>query len=91
MSDSDASGTTCGIFALDFHVLIHFLALIFQSLIFSVSFLILSCVMRKPGFCIRKIKGADQLGRNSTADQHLCFRNIASTIPLLPNCEFSNL
>ena len=38
-------------------------------------------VMKKPTFCICKIKGADQLHSNGTADQHLCFRYIHCTIP----------
>ena len=41
-------------------------------------------VMRKPAFCICKNKDADQLYGNREADQHLCFRYIASTIPLFP-------
>ena len=40
-----------------------------------------SRVMRKPSFCICKNKDADQLCGNRTADQPLCFRYIASTIP----------
>ena len=39
--------------------------------------------MRKPDFCIRENKGADQLCSNCTADQHLCFRYSDRTIPLL--------
>ena len=38
--------------------------------------------MRKPAFCICENKGADQ---------HLCFRYIGSTIPLLPKAEISSL
>ena len=30
-------------------------------------------VTRKPAFCIRKNKGADQLHSNHTTDQHLCY------------------
>ena len=37
----------------------------------------------KTGFCLCKNKGADQLCSNCTADQGLCFRYTASTIPLL--------
>ena len=44
----------------------------------------LSCVIRKPAFCICENKDADQLRGNCEADQHLCFRYIESTIPLLP-------
>ena len=44
-----------------------------------------SRVLRKPAFCIRENKGADQLWHsNRTADQRLCFRYIDNTIPLLP-------
>ena len=39
--------------------------------------------MRKPDFCICENKDADQLRGNHEADQHLCFRYIDSTIPLL--------
>ena len=39
--------------------------------------------MRKPAFCICLNKGVDQLSSNRAADQRLCFRYIASTIPLL--------
>ena len=42
-----------------------------------------SCHIRKPTICIGKNKGADQLCSNRTADQHLCFRYMDSTIPLL--------
>ena len=51
----------------------------------------MSLVMRKPAFCICENKDADQLRGNSEADQRLCFRYIASTIPLLPNSEISSL
>ena len=47
----------------------------------------LSRVIRKPNFCICENKGTDQLCGNLTADQHLCFRHIDSTIPLLPKSE----
>ena len=40
--------------------------------------------MRKPSFCICENKDADQLCGNREADQRLCFRFIASTIPVLP-------
>ena len=40
----------------------------------------LSCVMRKPAFCICENKGSDQLPSNGAADQHFCFNNIDSTI-----------
>ena len=51
----------------------------------------MSLVMRKPAFCICENKDADQLRGNPEADQHLCFRNIASTIPLLPKYIISSL
>ena len=44
--------------------------------------------MRKPDFCICENKDADQLSDNREADQHLCFRYIDSTIPLLLNLKF---
>ena len=47
----------------------------------------MSCVMRRPAFCICENKGADQLRRHRTAYQGLCFRYIGSTIPLLPKSE----
>ena len=34
----------------------------------------MSCVMRKPAFCICENKDADQLRGNREADQRLCFR-----------------
>ena len=40
--------------------------------------------MRKLAFCICENKDADQLRGNRETDQRLCFRYIASTIPLLP-------
>ena len=46
--------------------------------------------MRKPAFCICEKEDEDQLCSNSTADQHLCFRYIDSTIPLLPIYEISS-
>ena len=39
--------------------------------------------MRKPAFCICENKDADQMRSNCTADQHLCFLYMDSTIPLL--------
>ena len=46
--------------------------------------------MRKPFFfCISENKDADQLRSNCAADQRLCFRNMDSTISLLP--KFENL
>ena len=49
----------------------------------------MSCVMRKPAFCICKNKGPDQLSGNCAADQHRCFRYIDSIIPLLPKSNIS--
>ena len=43
--------------------------------------------MRKPAFCIWEIKDADQLRGNREADQHLCFCNTDSTIPILSKSE----
>ena len=47
--------------------------------------------MRKPAFFICENKDADQLLGNREADQRLCFRYIASTIPLLPKYKISGL
>ena len=46
--------------------------------------------MRKSAFCICENKDADQLHSNGEADQHLCFRYIDSTIPLLLKAEISS-
>ena len=47
--------------------------------------------MRKPAFCIRENKGADQLHCNCAADLHLCFGYIDSvTILLLFKTEISS-
>ena len=53
--------------------------------------LYMSRMMRKPAFHICENKDADQLCRNCTADQCLCFRYIDITIPLLPKSEISIL
>ena len=58
-----------------------------QSWLCSQVMTTLSCVMRKPSFCIYETKGADPLSSNGIADQHLYFRYIYSTIPLLPKSE----
>ena len=50
----------------------------------------LSCVIKKPDFCICENKDTDQLRCNRTADQRLCFHYIDSPIPLLPKSEISN-
>ena len=47
--------------------------------------------MRKLTFCICKNKDADQLHGNREADQHLCFRFIDSTTPVLSKSEISSL
>ena len=47
--------------------------------------------MRKPAFCIRESKDADQLRGNREADQHLCFRYRDRLIPLLPESEIPSL
>ena len=47
--------------------------------------------MRKPALCICENKITDQMCCDRTADQHLCFRYIDSTIPLLPESEISSL
>ena len=49
----------------------------------------MSCVIRKPDFCICENKEADQLRGNCEADQHLCFRYRDSTIPLCRKSEIS--
>ena len=53
----------------------------------------MSRVMRKTGFCICQNKCADQLCGNCTADQHLRFHYIDSTISLhvLPKSKISSL
>ena len=47
--------------------------------------------MGKPTICIGENKGADQLRSNCEADQHLCFRYMDSTIPLLSKSKISRL
>ena len=50
----------------------------------------MSLVVRKPAFCICENKDADQLRGtcNSEADQRICLRYLASTIPLLRERSF---
>ena len=48
------------------------------------------CDMRKPGVCICKSKGEDQLRSDSTADQHLSFRYIDCAIPLISKSQISS-
>ena len=45
----------------------------------------------KPTTCIGENKGADQLPRNSKADQRLCLRYMDSTIPRLSKSKISSL
>ena len=47
----------------------------------------LSLVLRKPAFCICESKDAGQLRGNCEADQHICFCNTDSTIPILQNMK----
>ena len=51
----------------------------------------LSRVMRKPTFYICENKGADQLHSNCEADQHLCFRYMERTLPLISKFKISRL
>ena len=51
----------------------------------------MSCVMRKPAFCICENKDADQLLGYRATDQRFCFRYIESTIPLFSKSEISSL
>ena len=53
----------------------------------------MSCVMRKPAFCICENKDADQLCGNREADQRLCFhyKDSAISLDLLPKSEISSL
>ena len=47
--------------------------------------------LRIPATCICKKKSAAQLRSNCFADQHLCFSDIDSKIPLLPTSKISSL
>ena len=51
----------------------------------------MSLVMRKPAFCICENKDLDELRGNREADQRLCFRYVASTIPLVPKYKILSL
>ena len=51
----------------------------------------LSCIVRKPDFCLCENKGADQLRSNCEADQRLCFPYMDSTISLLLKSKISSL
>ena len=57
---------------------------------YTIGFLHMSLVMRKPAFCICENKDAVQLRGNREADQRLCFRYTDSTIPLLPKSGISS-
>ena len=48
----------------------------------------LSCIMRKLNYCMSKNKDTDQLCSSCTADQHLCFCLMDSTINLLLKYEY---
>ena len=50
-----------------------------------------SRLMRKLTICICETKDPDQLRSNREADQHLCFRYIDSTMPLLSRSKISSL
>ena len=50
-----------------------------------------SRVMRKLAFCICENNDADQLRGNREVDQRLCFRYLASAIPLLPKYKTSSI
>ena len=51
----------------------------------------MSCAMRKPPFCICKIKDEVQLHGKRAADQCLCFCYRDSTIHVLPMSKISSL
>ena len=53
--------------------------------------LYLSLIMRKAAFCICENKDANQVCGKHAADQHLYFRYIDSTIPLLLKSEIPKL
>ena len=61
------------------------------QIIYSTGQYIMSRVMRNPAFCICENKDADQLRGSREADQRLCFRYIASAIPLLSKYKISSL
>ena len=52
--------------------------------------ILMSRIVRKPDFCLRESKGADQLRGNREADQRLCFRYTDSIFPLLLISEISS-
>ena len=51
----------------------------------------MSLVLEKKDVRICENKGPDQFKGNREADQHLCFRYMDSTNPLLPKSEISSL
>ena len=61
-----------------------------KSIIVSMTNAILSRVIKKPAFHMRKQRRRSADG-NLAADQHLCFRYIDSIIPLLSTLEISSL
>ena len=63
----------------------------FYDVCIHIDILYMSCVVRKPAFCICENKDAHQLHGNREADQRLVFCYIDSTNPLLPNNEISSL
>ena len=67
------------------------LILLFEDYLMSNLNYSMSFVARKTAFCICENKDADQLCGNRKADQRLCFRDIDSTIPLLPKYQISSL
>ena len=55
-------------------------------------YIVVQCtVIHEQDFCLCENKGADQLGSNCEADQHLCFHFSDSTIPLLSKSKISSL
>ena len=79
------------------HDAAHILIIIFADVSLKMNVFVyidneISCIMRKPGFCICKNKGADQQQHGShAADQRLCLGYKESTIPLLPEFKISSL
>ena len=50
----------------------------------------MSRFVRKWDYCLCEIKGAVQLRSNCEADQHLCFRYMDNTIPVLLKSNFTS-
>ena len=55
------------------------------------SYLHMSCIVRKPDYCLCENKGADQLCSNCTADQRLCFRYTVFATRIVQFLFFLNL